>query len=450
MRCTPLGVLVAMAGIGATPASAAPAATPTEREVIVEPRPSKRTAQPWIRRWAPERNQVDIGIFGGALVVPRDHELFRPMINREDQGHLPLRRVALALGLRLGYFPLRFAGIEAEGALMPTRTDGTDAAARLFGARGHLVLQLPYTITPFVVGGAGALGVASAASVLGTDTDPALHIGVGGKVHLGRRLHVRLDLRDYITPGRGVGGGATNWLEATLGIGMTFGRRRHEPLPPPPPPPPPPADSDGDGWVDSDDACPEHAGIEPDGCPPTPDSDDDGYPDLEDKCPQQPGIAPDGCPDLDPDNDGVLLDVDVCPDAAETHNGFEDSDGCPDAVPEELTRFEGTLAGVTFALDRATLRRGSEATLDAAVEVLEKFPEIRVEVSGHTDASGAREHNMELSQQRAATVTQYLTNAGIDPARIETRGAGPDEPVDTNATKAGRGNNRRIEFRVLR
>lgn len=412
---------------------------------------SKRKDRRWIERWAPERHLVELGAFGGLVLPPPDHELFRPKINRVDQGFLSLRGVAPVLGLRIGYFPLRYLGIEAEGAFIPTAVDSTDQTARIYGGRGSLVGQLPYTITPFVLFGAGALGLTSDATALGNDVDPAIHIGLGAKLYVNRRVHVRLDVRDYLTPRRGVDGGATNWIEATLGIGLTLGRQKDydHPRTEPAPKPPPIADTDGDGWFDDDDACPKESGVEPNGCPPPPDRDDDGIADTEDRCPEQPGIEPDGCPDLDPDEDGILTSTDACPDEPETHNGFEDSDGCPDEVPEEVARFEGTLQGVTFDLDSARLTKDSEKTLDAAVKVLEKYPDINVEISGHTDSSGRREHNLELSRERADAVVKYLADHGIAGARLQTRGAGPDEPIDTNKTKQGRANNRRIEFRVL-
>ena len=58
-------------------------------------------------------------------------------------------------------------------------------------------------------------------------------------------------------------------------------------------------------------------------------------------------------------------------------------------------------------------------------------------------------HNRDLSRRRADSVKRYLVEHGIDTARIETRGAGPDEPVDSNRTPAGRARNRRIEFNLI-
>ncbi|HWN67392.1 MAG TPA: thrombospondin type 3 repeat-containing protein [Haliangium sp.] len=121
-----------------------------------------------------------------------------------------------------------------------------------------------------------------------------------------------------------------------------------------------PADSDGDGIADAGDACPDAAGLEPDGCPPT-DRDGDGVLDRTDPCPDQAGPEGNrGCPDGDGDGDGAvdrrdrcpdqrghadaggcqlpdrdgdaIADAaDACPDGAEVWNGRRDRDGCPDA-----------------------------------------------------------------------------------------------------------------------
>src|SRR5690606_33300855 len=94
-------------------------------------------------------------------------------------------------------------------------------------------------------------------------------------------------------------------------------------------------------------------------------------------------------------------------------------------------------------------RKKSRSKLDAAVDVLKKFPDLRIEISGHTDDKGDEAYNQDLSQRRADAVKDYLVGKGIDETRIETRGAGEDEPRETNATKAGRAKNRRIEFKLL-
>lgn len=412
---------------------------------------SKRTDRPWIQRWAPERGMMELGVFGGIFLPSANLELFEPNTDRPGQGVRPYASLAPDVGLRFAYLPIRHFGIEVEGAYMPTTTTDFDLPVNMFSARGHVIGQIGlWSVTPFAVVGAGGLGVLSEDYAVGNDVDPAIHMGVGAKFFVNRRIMVRLDLRDNISPKVGLDGGAANNFEALLGLSITFGRERDRDKGPEaePQPQPQPQDSDGDGFLDPDDKCPAEPGVAPDGCPPPADTDGDGFIDPEDKCPQEPGIAPDGCPDRDPDGDGILDPDDQCPTDPETFNGFEDEDGCPD-VPDEVRSFEGSLPGVNFDLGKATLRPGSSETLDKVVETLKKFEDVRVEISGHTDDTGSRGLNMRLSGERAATVRQYLVEHGIDAGRIESRGAGPDEPVDSNASKAGRANNRRIEFRVL-
>ena len=87
--------------------------------------------------------------------------------------------------------------------------------------------------------------------------------------------------------------------------------------------------------------------------------------------------------------------------------------------------------------------------LDQAVQILLQYPDVRIEIAGHTDNQGKPDHNMQLSKDRAESVKSYLVGMGVDETRIETVGFGPDKPIDSNETKDGRANNRRIEFRVL-
>ncbi|MBX7081359.1 MAG: OmpA family protein [Nannocystaceae bacterium] len=412
---------------------------------------SKRRDKRWIHRWAPERGRQmgELGIYGGVIAPARNLELFQAELGLPRQGFAPLSRAAFDVGARLSYLPLRFFGFELEGGAMPARANGR--AATMWTARGHLIAQLGlWSVTPFALVGASALGVSSDRAAVGNDVDAGIHFGVGVKFFLTRYAMLRVDLRDTVTSARGVDKGATNTIEALLGLSLTLGRARDVDRPArPQPQPEPPADRDGDGVLDRDDQCIDVPGDKPTGCPPPPDRDGDGFRDPDDACPEVPGIAPDGCPDRDPDKDGILDPDDACPDKPETKNGFEDGDGCPDEVPGEFGQLE-VLQGVFFDTNKDTLRPESRKRLDEAVAALTKHASVRVEVSGHTDSTGNREHNMELSQRRADAVKRYLVEHGIDAARIETRGAGPDEPLDTNASKAGRAQNRRIEFRVLR
>jgi outer membrane protein OmpA-like peptidoglycan-associated protein len=219
----------------------------------------------------------------------------------------------------------------------------------------------------------------------------------------------------------------------------------------------PDLDNDQDGIPDKDDRCPDEpedfdGDEDTDGCPDlVKDSDNDGIPDDVDRCPLQPedidGFQDDdGCPDLDNDLDGIPDEVDNCPSSPETFNGYQDEDGCPDEKPIE-EKF--VLRGVNFESGSAALTPDSYSVLDEVVRSLQAYPEVRVEIRGHTDSQGPASFNLELSQRRADSVRQYLVNAGIDPSRLVAIGVGEEEPVASNANPEGRLQNRRIEFRRL-
>jgi OOP family OmpA-OmpF porin len=309
---------------------------------------------------------------------------------------------------------------------------------------------------------------------MGKDSDPAIHFGLGVKLPISKIVGVRFDFRDDLTQKDDASDGTqTHHREFLLGASFSFGLSDK--------PPPPPADRDGDGFFDNKDDCPDVAGVAPDGCPapvkpkdtdadgiedpkdkcpteagpppdgcpPDKDSDKDGVPIPDDKCPTEPGPKPDGCPDKDPDQDGVLDPADKCPTQPETKNGYQDADGCPDDLPVEVKKFTGTIQGIEFDFGKAKIRPKSKPTLDAAAKVLTDYPDLRIEISGHTDNVGPRQKNVDLSQARADSVKAYLVEKGIADNRITTRGAGPDEPVVDNKTAANRQKNRRIEFKLL-
>lgn len=405
----------------------------------------------WLYRHRPRRNMFHLGVFGGAFFPARDIELFELDTADAEQGFRPYGSAAPEFGARFAYFPLDFLGLEVEGAVGLGALQGGERAT-FWAGRGHVIGQVArWSISPFVLAGAGALGVRSKPDVVGNDTDLAFHFGGGLMVHLTRALTLRLDVRNVISPQRGEDGGATNSPEILLGLGWT---RRPTEAPQAAPrvvvaePAVPVGDGDGDGFIDDEDACPEEAGVAPDGCPDL-DPDGDGVLGPADLCPEEKGPQPDGCPVGDDDGDGFANDVDACPNEPETRNGFDDEDGCPDELPKDLGSFEGTLEGVKFQIDSATLRPGSKRKLDDVVEVLLKYPEANVEISGHTDSTGSTEHNLALSKERAEVVKAYFVQRGVAGDRVQTRGAGPDEPIDTNASAEGRANNRRIEFKLL-
>ncbi len=252
----------------------------------------------------------------------------------------------------------------------------------------------------------------------------------------------------------------------------------------------PDLDNDGDGLPDKADMCPDLAEDsdsfeDGDGCPDL-DNDQDGIQDAQDKCPNEPEdfdgeMDDDGCPDLvkDSDNDGVSDDLDRCPLQAEDVDGYQDDDGCPDldndldgipdaqdkcpTQPETFNNVDDTdgcpdakeigkqftLRGINFESGSAALTPDSHPVLDQVIASMSAYPEVRIEIRGHTDSQGPAAFNQSLSQKRAESVRQYLINGGIAANRITAIGVGEEEPISSNATAAGRAENRRIEFKRL-
>jgi len=87
--------------------------------------------------------------------------------------------------------------------------------------------------------------------------------------------------------------------------------------------------------------------------------------------------------------------------------------------------------------------------LNDAVKVMKEYPDLRIEIAGHTSSEGVAAKNLKLSQDRAASVKTYFVAQGIPESRITTIGYGSDKPIALNSTPRGREKNRRIEFRLL-
>ena len=481
---------------GAAASTDAPASADAS---TTSPAPAADEAQskptPWIKRHRPVRNSWELGIYGGIFVPSADHEFYAPDNTVAGMGHQPLARIGADIGLRVGYYPLSFLGLELEGGVMPMKVaDGSKAT--LYAFRPVALFQLPYRIAPFIRGGFGGIGISS--PTLGKDLDPSFNIGGGVKFYINRLLLLRLDIVDNVATAVGVGKTRSNNLEVLLGLSLRLGKQPKEQaqqrqL----------IDSDGDGLYDpgqrgvspaDEDKCPQQPGPRStQGCPLI-DSDGDGMydpgqagvaPEDVDACPQAPGPRDNtGCPLVDtdgdtlydpgqpvpaseidecpkepgprelkgcPDRDGdkIIDKLDKCPDEPETVNQIDDADGCPDKIPDAVKKMTGVIKGIYFDVDKDTIKPNSKKVLDQAVSVLKEHPGTRWNIQGHTDSDGSRDHNVDLSQRRAEAVRKYLVDAGIDANRLVPKGFGPDEPIDTNATRAGKAKNRRIEFRLI-
>jgi outer membrane protein OmpA-like peptidoglycan-associated protein len=248
-------------------------------------------------------------------------------------------------------------------------------------------------------------------------------------------------------------------------------------------------DRDGDGYLDGEDKCPDdpenfNGYQDEDGCPDDPDTDGDGIGDSLDSCVLEPEdrdgyLDNDGCPDIDNDLDGLLDKDDKCPNDPEDLDSYQDEDGCPDPDNDQDTVLDFTdqcpnepgsttkeplgcptkpaLVVVTdcevkiteqihFEYDKDKIRPDSFPVLDAVVEVLEKSPDIKIEVQGHTDNKGSAPYNKALSDRRAKSVMRYLTSKGIPPSRLSAKGYGLERPIVPNDTAQNRALNRRVQF----
>jgi len=103
---------------------------------------------------------------------------------------------------------------------------------------------------------------------------------------------------------------------------------------------------------------------------------------------------------------------------------------------------------VRFDTNRSTLTAGAKANLDKLVPVFNQYPDTNIQIYGYTDSTGSVEYNLKLSDQRAASVKNYLVGKGISDSRFTTTGLGIADPIATNDTPEGRSQNRRVEFAI--
>lgn len=216
-------------------------------------------------------------------------------------------------------------------------------------------------------------------------------------------------------------------------------------------------DTDGDGIIDGNDKCPSVAGLALYlGCP---DSDNDSIPDPDDDCPNKAGLSIfKGCPDTD--GDGIPDNKDECP----FDVGPASNKGCPVKIVEapketapikvELTQEEQEIINTVFSnlqfeTGKSVIKSSSFESLDKLAELLKKKPNFKLQIDGHTDNVGKPASNLTLSKNRANAAKKYLTDRGIDAARITTNGYGQKKPVASNATPDGRAKNRRVEFTIV-
>ena len=215
-----------------------------------------------------------------------------------------------------------------------------------------------------------------------------------------------------------------------------------------------PKDTDGDGVLDGIDQCadtPAGATVDARGCPV--DSDADGVPDGIDQCANTPSgahVDARGCP-IDSDSDGVPDGIDQCPDTPA--GTVVTPTGCSQSVAEKTAELKSTgmirLGNINFATGKATLTPDSYPVLDDVAQVLRSYPQLQIEIGGHTDSKGSASSNQKLSQKRAQAVHDYLVSKGLPDAQLSAKGYGESKPIAPNKTASDMAKNRRVEFKVL-
>lgn len=221
----------------------------------------------------------------------------------------------------------------------------------------------------------------------------------------------------------------------------------------------PVADKDGDGVLDNEDQCPDQpntptADPTRKGCPAV-DRDGDGIFDHEDQCPLAstaglPDPLHKGCPLSDSDRDMVPDGEDACPDKPGAPDKNPKRNGCPNPFVEVNNGRVLLKQVIAFKFNSDAILPQSNLILTALANVLRDTPAIKkVRIEGHTDNAGNPDANLDLSRLRAESVMRFLTDHGIEASRLEAQGLGDTRPIADNATQAGRGKNRRVEFIIV-
>jgi outer membrane protein OmpA-like peptidoglycan-associated protein len=398
---------------------------------------------------------VEIGVFGG-FTCSRRPRFLRPQARRRRRCCGGRRRTS---GRARRTFRCVFLGVEAEFSALPAKYMAGRAPARR--ERVHLRVARPRHPAAAAVsrgavrdGRLRADGRVVGAPVAGKDIDPVGHYGGGVKYFVNRYLRcasTSATTSPRRRPSRSTGRAT---LQATLGLSVTLNPQEAAAAAGRP--------GSRQGRVPQRRRqVPRHAGHRarrlprqglgrrqvhglgrqvPGGpgrgarrLPAEATATSDGFLDEVDKCPDEPGVAPDGCPLRDKDGDGILDKDDKCvtsrrPQRLRGHRRL------PRRAAEgghEVHR--GDPRASTSTSTRTTIKKNSAPTLDAAAKIFKEYPDLKVEISGHTDDVGTREYNVDLAPARRVGQA-YLVSKGVAAERITTRGAGPDEPIADNGT----------------
>lgn len=145
----------------------------------------------------------------------------------------------------------------------------------------------------------------------------------------------------------------------------------------------------------------------------------------------------------DSDGDGVADRFDKCPNTPA--GTVVDGSGCPIKFPETAAAATGDYSAIQFEFDSYVLKTSSYPTLDKVSQDL-RNNNGSITLAGYASAEGTEAYNLQLSKDRANAVKNYLVNSGVSANNVNAVGYGEANPVASNATEAGRVQNRRVEF----
>jgi OmpA-OmpF porin, OOP family len=159
--------------------------------------------------------------------------------------------------------------------------------------------------------------------------------------------------------------------------------------------------------------------------------------------PERAPAAPAAAPDAD--RDGVPDSRDNCPDTP--RNYAVDADGCPIPV-EEVARVE---LMVNFDFDRSEVKPEYFSEIEEVADFMAQYPDVVIELEGHTDSRGTEQYNLGLSDRRANAVRQVMIDRfNVQASRVSARGFGESRPVSSNDTDSGRADNRRVMTVIIK
>jgi len=403
------------------------------------------------------------------------------------------------VGLRLG----GIVWLEAAGGTSSTKPDVGGDDVRWYHASGNLLFSpsTAHALSPFVSLGGGAWNITHQ---VGSDEKLAsFEVAAGARLRLTDAVGLRFEARNVLAlPHGNLESASVNNIVAGAGLSFGFGGKVRDSdgdgVPDKTDKCPGtafgclvdavgcPTDADGDGVCDGVDRCPntpQGAKVDANGCPL--DSDGDKVFDGLDQCPNTPAgckVDANGCP-VDSDGDGVCDGVDQCANTptgcqidergcpkdsdgdgvcdgldkcANTATGLRvDKDGCPIEITERETELLDTgmirISDINFETGKTDIPAEAEGTLNVVGEVLSKWPEIKMEIGGHTDARGAAAYNQKLSEGRAAAVRDYLLAhfPQLKPEQLTAKGYGEAKPLVPNTSALNLAKNRRVEIKVL-